>query len=133
MGGKLLAEFAGNGNTRGVACLLELGVPVDARFVEGDGYWSVAPSSTALHVAAWRCCHDVVRLLIEHGADLNVKDDRGRTPLVLAIKACVDSYWTESRSTESIAPLLAAGASTDGVTLPTGYDEADALIARASI
>jgi ankyrin repeat protein len=131
IGGKLLAEFAGNGNTHGVACLLELGVPVDAPFVEGDGYWSIAPNSTALHVAAWRSSHDVVRLLIERGADVNVKDDRGRTPLVLAIKACVDSYWTESRSTESIAPLLAAGASTDGVTLPTGYDEADALIARA--
>jgi hypothetical protein len=46
----------------------------------------------------------------------------------MAIRACVDSYWTEWRSTKSIAPLLEAGASTEGVTIPTGYDEADALL-----
>jgi ankyrin repeat protein len=69
-----------------------------------------------------------VRLLIERGADVNAKDAQGRTPLVMAIRACVDSYWTEWRSTKSIAPLLEAGASTEGVTIPTGYDEADALL-----
>jgi hypothetical protein len=128
MGGKLLAEFAGNDNTGGVACLLDLGMEPDARFIEGDGYWNVAANSTALHVAAWRCSHDSVRLLIDRGADVNAKNAQGRTPLIMAIRACVDSYWTEWRSTKSIAPLLDAGASTEGITLPTGYDEADVLL-----
>jgi hypothetical protein len=42
-GGRLLAEFAGNGNTDGVRRLLDLGVDVAAPFAEGDGYWDVAP------------------------------------------------------------------------------------------
>ena len=53
-GGERLAEFAGVGNSEGVRLLLDLGVPVDARFEAGDGYFDVAPGSTALHVAAWR-------------------------------------------------------------------------------
>jgi hypothetical protein len=53
-GGQLLAEFAGVGNAEGLRCLIELGVSVDALFEEGDGYWDLAPRSTALHVAAWR-------------------------------------------------------------------------------
>ena len=29
---------------------------------------------------------------------LDVKDANGRTPLALAVRACVDSYWTGRRS-----------------------------------
>jgi len=50
--------------------------------------------------------------------------------LQLAIKACLDSYWTRRRSPESTAALLAAGASVQGIELPTGYDEIDALLRR---
>lgn len=129
IGGQLLACFAGNDNAGGVECLLDAGVDVNARYAEGDGYWAVAANSTALHVAAWRCSHDTVRLLIDRGADVNARDARDRSALMLAIRACVDSYWTEWKSTTSIAMLLDAGASTDGITLPTGYPEADALVA----
>ena len=38
-GGQVLAEFAGNDNTRGVSLLLDLGIPVNAPFRDGDGYW----------------------------------------------------------------------------------------------
>jgi hypothetical protein len=55
-----------------------------------------------------------------------------RTALQLAIKAAVDSYWTRRRTTESIRALLEAGASTENVELPTGYDEADILIRQYS-
>jgi ankyrin repeat protein len=129
-GGQVLAEFAGNDNTRGVAILLDLGIPVNARFAAGDGYWGVAKDSTALHVAAWRACHDTAKLLIERGADVNARDGKGNTPIVMAVKACVDSYWTEWRAPDSVAALLVAGASTEGVLEKSGYDEVDSLIAK---
>jgi ankyrin repeat protein len=127
-GGKVLVEFAGNDNAGGVRRLLDLGVPVDARFREGDGYWGEAPDSTALHVAAWRASHDTARLLIERGADVNARNRKGQTPMQLAVKACVDSYWKEWRRPDTVAALLDAGATTDGVPDTSGYDEVDALI-----
>jgi ankyrin repeat protein len=127
-GGTLLAFFAGNGNTEGVRSLLDLGIPADALTPEGDPYFELAKNSTALHSAAWRAHPDTVKLLIARGTPLNAVDARGRTALHLAIRACVDSHWTYRRSTESIQALLEAGASTTNIELPTGYDEADALL-----
>jgi ankyrin repeat protein len=129
-GGKLLAEFAGVGNTDGVRRLLDLGVDVKARY-EGDGYFGVARNSTALHVAAWRARHSTVKLLLERGAEVDARDGNGRTPLALAVRACVDSYWSDRRSPESVAALLSAGASATGIPFPSGYAEADELL-RAS-
>ena len=126
-GSTLLAEFAGNGNTKGVQHLLDLGVPVDARY-DGDLYFDIAKNSTALHVAAWKAWPKTVKLLIERGAEVNAQDAKGRTPLMLAVKACVNSYWTNRRSPESVEALLKAGASLSGVEFPCGYDEVDALL-----
>lgn len=126
-GGKLLAEFAGVGNTDGVRLLLDLGIPVVAQY-EGDGYFDEAKDSTALHVAAWRANHSTVKLLIERGAPVNALDGKGRTPLALAVKACVDSYWTYRRSPESVEALLRGGASVSGVAYPSGYTEVDELL-----
>ncbi|HEY7768505.1 ankyrin repeat domain-containing protein [Longimicrobium sp.] len=128
-GGQLLAEFAGNGNLEGVRLLLDLGVPVSAAFPQGDGYFDVAPGSMALHVAAWRAHPATVQLLIDRGAPVDVPDGRGRTPLMLAVRATADSYWTDRRSPDSVRALLAAGSSTAGVPFPSGYAEVDALLA----
>ncbi len=132
-GVKLLVEFAGVGNSAGVGRLLDLGIPVGTPFAEGDGYWGLAAGSTALHNAAWRARPDTLKLLISRGAPVNLRDLAGRTPLMLAIKACVDSFWSDRRSPESVAALLGAGASIDGVTFPTGYAEVDALLAARRI
>ena len=126
-GGKLLAEFAGNDVVEGVRMFLDLGVPVDALY-EGDPYFDIAKNSTALHVAAWKAWPKTVKLLIERGANVNAQDAKGRTPLMLAVKACVDSYWTNRRSPESVEALLRAGASFAGVNYPCGYAEVDALL-----
>ena len=127
-GGQLLAQFAGVGNRRGVERLLELGVGVDALFADGDGYFDVARNSPALHVAAWRARHSTVQLLLERGASVNAVDGKGRTPLVLAVRACVDSYWKETRSPESVKMLLNAGAAVNTVDFPCGYAEVDELL-----
>lgn len=127
-GGTLLSEFAGNRNVDGVRLLLDLGVPVTARYLHGDGYFDIAPMSLALHVAAWKAAHEVVALLIERGSPVNDVDGRGRTPLMLAVRACVDSYWTQRRKPDSVQALLEAGASRASITVPTGYNEIDVLL-----
>ena len=128
--GLVLSRFAGIGNTPGLRLLLELGLPPDSRRVQGFGYFDIAAGSTPLHVAAWRARHTTVRLLIESGADVDARDGADRTPLQLAVRACVDSYWTDRRSPESVALLLKAGASTLGVRFPCGYEAVDALLAQ---
>ena len=129
-GGELLAQFAGVGNADGVRHLLDLGVDVTALYETGDAYFGIAKHSTALHVAAWRAQHATVRLLIERGAPPNARDGDGRTPLALAVRACVDSYWSHRRSPESAEALLRAGASVRGVAFPSGYAEVDELLRR---
>jgi ankyrin repeat protein len=130
MAGELLAKFAGTGNAPGVRALLDVGVDVRTTFAQGDGYYGVAKDSLAIHVAAWRAQHAVVKLLIERGSPVDVPDAKGRTPLALAVKACVDSYWTEMRSPDSVDALLKAGASVAGVPFPCGYAEVDELLHR---
>jgi ankyrin repeat protein len=127
-GGTPLAQFAGVGNLAGVRNLLDLGVSPSSLYRECDGYFAIAKGSTALHVAAWRAWPDVVKELIARGAPVNAMDGQGRTALQLAIKACVDSYWTDRRTPDSVRTLLEAGAWTAGIELPTGYDKIDTLL-----
>ena len=126
-GATLLAQFAGTGNTDGVRQLLDLDVNVAALY-EGNGYWGIAKDSMAIHVAAWLGRPATVRLLIDRGSPVDVPDGAGRTPLALAVRACVDSYWTERRSPDAVRALLDAGASTAGVLFPSGYAEVDELL-----
>jgi len=130
MGGELLAKFAGTCNPPGVRQLLDLGVDVATPFTEGDGYFGLPKNSLAMHVAAWRARPAIVKLLIERGSPVDVPDTNGRTPLALAVRACVDSYWTEMRSPESVEALLNAGASVQGVDFPSGYTAVDDLLRR---
>jgi ankyrin repeat protein len=128
MGGTLIAKFAGNGNLEGVRALLDLSVSASAPFAEGDPYFGVPKGSLAIHVAAWRAYPSIVRLLIERGSPVNLQNANGDTPLMLAVRACVDSYWAARRSPDSAVALLAAGASTAGIKYPTGYAELDAVL-----
>lgn len=132
MGGDLLAKFAGNGNTAGVRQLLDLGVDVASPFAEGDAYFGEPKGSLAIHIAAWRAQSAIVNLLLERGSPVDQPDPKGRTPLALAINACVDSHWMYRRTPDSVDALLRAGASVRGagVRFPSGYVEVDDLLRR---
>jgi ankyrin repeat protein len=130
-GGTLLAEFAGNGNVEGLRCLLDVGVSPAALY-PGDVYFDIGKDSTALHVAAWRAWPAAVKELIQRGAPVNALDGKGRTALALAVKACVDSYWRDRRSPDSVEALLNAGATVSGIELPSGYEPVDELLRRHS-
>jgi ankyrin repeat protein len=129
-GGKVLAGFASVGNAEGAGLLLDLGVSVNEVFEEGDPYFDVTKESMALHVAAWRGWPETVKLLLERGAAVSIRDRKGRTPLMLAVKACVDSPWAERRTPDSVKALLEAGASTEGIEWPCGYAEVDELLKK---
>lgn len=131
MSGLLLVRYAGFGNLEGIRCLLMLGANPASKYAHVEGYWDINAETTALHNAAWRARHDVVQELLSAGAPVNALDAAERTPLMLAVKACIDSYWKQRRRPDSVAALLAAGATTDGIELPTGYDAIDELL-RAS-
>ena len=126
---EFLGRCAGNGALAPLGVLLQLAPHADLRWQEGDGYWEIARESTPLHVAAWRAQHSTVKLLIEAGADVHARDAQGRTPLQRAVAACVSSHWSSRRQPTSVKALLEAGASTDGVMVPTGYDAIDELLA----
>ncbi|HEX4561457.1 MAG TPA: ankyrin repeat domain-containing protein [Gemmatimonadales bacterium] len=126
-GPRALGEFTGTCNTDGVRILLDLGLPVDARW-SGDSYFGTPPDSTALHVASWKVLPKLVQLLLERGADPNARDGKGMTPLMLAVRGCTESWWTHRRTAEPARLLLAAGARREGVTVPTGYDELDRVL-----
>ena len=81
-------------------------------------------------MAAWKGLPGAVKLLIGRGAPVDAKDGKGRTPLALAVKACVDSYWTHRRTPESVKALLDAGASVKEVVYPSGYADVDDLLRR---
>jgi ankyrin repeat protein len=66
--------------------------------------------------------------LIDRKANVNLTDAKDRTPLMLAVKATVDSYWTHRRTPDAVQVLLAAGASILGVKYPSGYAEVDVLL-----
>jgi ankyrin repeat protein len=131
-GGELLGGFAGVGNTEGVRCLLDLGVPVEALY-PGDAFFDRAKDATALHVAAWHGWPETMRLLIERGTPLDARDGKGRTALQLAVKACTNSYWKDRRRPEWIEVLLEAGASTEGIQVPTGYPEGDLVLRKFGV
>ena len=132
MGGDLLGRFSLNGNEAGVRRLLELGIDANAPFIAGDKYFDIPGGSLAIHVAAWLGYPNIVKWLLANGSRVDAPDANGRTPLHLAVRACVASFWIRRRTPESVQALLAAGASPKGIRLPTGYAEIDELLQAAA-
>jgi ankyrin repeat protein len=106
-----LVRAAERGNTGAVALMLDLGMPPLARGDDG---------ATALHAAAYSGNADTVRLLLDRGADIEVRDTTwNSTPLEWAAVgsgerpiSAVEPDWPTT-----VSLLLAHGASTEGITL----------------
>ena len=128
LAGHLLARFSSTNNAAGINTLLDLGLDVNSPYLEGDGYYGIPRGSLAIHVAAWRGWPDVQKVLLERGAKVDEPDSNGRTPLMLAIRACTESYWSGRCSLDAIRELIAAGASTANVPRPTGRVDIDELL-----
>jgi len=105
MKGALIGRFTLANNRPGVRALLELGIDVHTPYIEGDSYWGIPPNSLPIHIAAWLLHTDMVKFLLEKGAVADQPDANGQTPLMLAGKACADSYWMYRCSDEIITTL----------------------------
>ena len=107
-----------------VALMLDLGFPADAH--------RPADGATAMHAAAYLGRADVVRLLIERGAEVDRRDRRWRsTPLCWAAVGSGEREGLAGDWPGTIAALLDAGASREGVWVegkPPGEEAAALLI-----
>ncbi|MBQ0744437.1 MAG: ankyrin repeat domain-containing protein, partial [Pseudomonas sp.] len=65
-------DFARDGNTRGLAPLLQAGLPANLRNHKGD---------SLLMLASYHGHLETSTLLLKHGADPDLANDRGQTPL----------------------------------------------------
>lgn len=106
-----IVRAAEHGNTTSVELMLDLGIPLETR---GDG------GGTALHAAAYSGSADVIRLLLERGADIEAHDTMwNSSPLVWAAVGSGEQPHTDPAAdwVETVRTLLAAGASSGDVTL----------------
>jgi len=123
-----LIRAAETGHTAALALMLDLGFPVDARGGDHAG--------TALHAAAFAGSADAVRLLIDHGADLEARDATwDGIPLGWACEGSGQRPATNPGPDwiATAQALLDAGSSTAGITLsPDGPSpELTALVRQA--
>ena len=110
-----LVAAAEHGNLASVALMLELGFPIDTRreATDDDG-------ATALHAASWAGSAETVALLLDHGADLSARDTRWHSqPLAWALVGSGEAPDSAPAPdwTATVALLLDAGASLDGITV----------------
>lgn len=107
----MLVRAAEHGNAEAVTLMLDLGFPLDTRGEHGG---------TPLHFAAYSGSAGIVRLLLDHGADIESRDTAWNdTPLVWAAVGSGERPTNVARPDweEAVRVLLARGASTAGITL----------------
>jgi ankyrin repeat protein len=78
-------------------------------YVPGEGVLDGVWDYTALHQAAFFGMVDFVRVLVEHGADVNARDSRGYTPFLQAMR-CDFRFSSDEGASQVIEYLAARGA-----------------------
>lgn len=117
---QLIPHLAAVHNTAAVRALLAAGLPIDARGEHGG---------TALHWACWKGYADMVKLLIDHNASLDIKDHSYNAPPAGWMHHGTRNCGEPGGEYAEIARLLiAAGAPMEGCTTPTGNQEVDAVL-----
>jgi ankyrin repeat protein len=115
-----VVEAAGSAPAAAVTLMLDLGFSPDDR----NG-----PGEQALHTAAYYGNAEVVRLLIDAGADLEACDARfDGTPLAYATVGSGERAGQPGNWTETVRLLIDAGASRDDVWIP-GKPPSEEIIA----
>jgi uncharacterized protein len=100
-----------------VKLCVELGAEVNAVNKNGD---------TALHGAAWRHFADsIVQFLVDHGANMDVKNKRGWTPLVIAEGIRTGGNAIFSPSTTALLQKLGAAPSPPDISRVPEADDDD--------
>jgi uncharacterized protein len=84
--------------------------------------------NTALHAAAGRGTDDVVQFLADHGAKLDAKDSKGRTPMEVALGKDADAVGVEVHQTTAdlLRKLMGPAATTTATAQPPAAAHSDA-------
>lgn len=99
LGQRALVSAAWQGDLNGTNALISMGANVNQ--IQAGALSGMLPSGTALHVAAYVGRIEICKSLLEAGADVNAKNQKGATPLLVGL----------SRGTPACVPtLLAHGA-----------------------
>ncbi|HSS96693.1 MAG TPA: ankyrin repeat domain-containing protein, partial [Terriglobales bacterium] len=116
----LVPHLAAVHNTAAVRGLLATGFPVDARGEHGG---------TALHWACWKGYADLVKLLLEHHASLDIQDQSFHAPPSGWLHHGTQNCGEPGGDYAEVATLLiAAGDPMKGCNTPTGNVKVDAVL-----
>jgi ankyrin repeat protein len=116
----LVPHLAAVHNTAAVRGLLTAGLPINARGEHGG---------TALHWACWKGYADLVKLLLDHHAALDIKDQAFHaTPSGWMQHGTQNCGEPGGDHAEVARLLIAAGDPMEGCNTPTGNAEVDAVL-----
>ena len=117
---RMVPHLAAVHNTAAVRSLLSAGLPVNARGEHGG---------TALHWACWKGYADLVKLLIDHNASLDIKDHSFNAPPAGWLHHGTQNCGEPGGDYAEVARLLiAAGAPMESCSTTTGRAEVDAVL-----
>jgi uncharacterized protein len=121
---------------RTIAVLLEAGANINARLTDTSSHTArIARSSsmtnrqgeTALYGAIYRRWTQVVQYLLQHGANVNVVDDKGRSPLAAATRGFGERGFKPVKQIIAMITAASAGHPLTSLRTPAAMTQSSAL------